>query len=376
MTDPAHIAAGVAQQATTFDDAAPEYLPIAFLILDRAGSILQCNRAASTLLGWRPDWLQGQRLQRWLVADHVTRFDEHLRGTFDRPGQVTREVVRVKARDGRLEDVCLQSIVDDLDRDACRCVAMDVTDRTRAERKARLLQRELAHIARVNSMGEFAGSLAHELNQPLGAVVLYCRTALKLARTNGADRERLLGALERATESAEAASATLRHLNRFLRKSTGEREFVRLDHLVAETVRIMEASAEDQDCSVHVEPAGDAVCARIDRIQIEQVLINLMQNAIEAMVSAGMMPRKLTISTHAGQDGQVGICVRDNGPGMTASLQQRVFEPFFTTKPGGLGLGLSISQSIIETHSGRLWVESTDMNGTAFHLRIPGVPPP
>lgn len=370
MTEPVHIAA--APTSINQDGGDLERLPIACLILDATGRICQSNAAASRLLGWRPDWLRDQQLHRWLIDEHTERFDEHLRLTFSRPERASREDLRIKTRDGRLEDVCLQSIVDERDSRRCRTVAMEITDRARAERQSRLLQRELAHISRVNSMGEFAGSLAHELNQPLGAVVLYCRTALKLARADGGDRERLLNTLERAIESAENASETLRHLNRFLRKNTGEREVVNLDDLVSETVRIMEASAEDQDCSVQVELCGLSACASVDKVQIEQVLINLMHNGIEAMVGAGELPRRLIVSTHACPDAQVEICVRDNGPGLSAAMQERIFEPFFTTKPGGLGLGLSISQTIVEAHSGRLWVESTGLAGTAFHLRIPG----
>lgn len=373
MTDPAHVPATTTSQPQTFARGGElERLPVACLILDMNGRILEFNGAASSLLGWRTDWLREQRLHRWLIDDHVERFDEHLGMVFGNPGHACRGDFRIRTRDGRLEDVCLQSIVNEGDPGCCRTVAMDITDRVIAERRSRLLQKELAHIARVNSMGEFAGSLAHELNQPLGAVVLYCRTALKLAHSNGDEHERLLTALERATESAENASETLRHLNRFLRKNTGERELVHLDDLVSETARIMEASAEDQDCVVQLELCGHSARAHMDRVQIEQVLINLMHNGIEAMVGAGKIPRKLVVSTHSCPDGQVEIRVRDNGPGLSAAMQERVFEPFFTTKSGGLGLGLSISQTIVEAHSGRLWAESKDLSETTFHLRIPG----
>lgn len=373
MTDRIHPASEGVPDPSRIGSSDPEHerLPVAVLVLDVEGGIRGVNKAMAALLGWRLDWLHGQRFQRWLMPEHLRRFERHLVDTFDNPGRVTRETLQLKGRDGRLVDISLQSLVDGVQPGRCRTVVLDVTDSRQAERKARLLQRELAHLARVNSMGEFAGSLAHELNQPLGAVVLYCRAALKLVQAGTSDHDRLLGALRQATEAAERAGETLRHLNRFLRKETGDREVVGLNELVAEVARIMAAAAEDQGCVIELDPAGASPHACVDKVQIEQVLINLVQNGIDAMAGTDSLPKKIVISTHAAVDGRVGISVRDTGPGLSAAKAARVFEPFFTTKPRGLGLGLAISQSIVEAHSGRFWVESENLNGSVFHLRIP-----
>jgi two-component system, LuxR family, sensor kinase FixL len=347
-------------------------VPVACLALDARGRIEAINLAGAALLGWERSWLLGQPFSRWVVKDDVDRFAEHLCSARRSQGKVVDDL-RIKDRHGRAIDVRLASVAGGGPPGAavCQTALIDITEAGRAARKARLLQAELAHVSRLNLVGELASSLAHELNQPLGTVELYCDTCLRMLRSGELDEPELIAALERASVAAHYAGDIIRHLRGFLRKDDEHRSIVDLNALIKETVRLIEADAREKGCAIRLDLAEDLPRTTVDPVHIEQVLLNLIRNAVEAMDGAGAGVRRITISTRRSDDDQLQVSVGDTGPGLSAKDFGRAFEPFYTTKPSGMGMGLAISRSIIEAQVGRLWAEHGREDGATFCFTLP-----
>ncbi len=228
-------------------------------------------------------------------------------------------------------------------------------------------------MSRFSAMGEMASTLAHELNQPLTAIVSYlngCRRLLE--RGAGANPEMLQDGLERAAEQALRAGQIIRRLREFVARGETERRTENLPKLVEEASALALVGAGEYDVRVHLsfDPGAGFVFA--DKIQIQQVLLNLIRNAMEAMQDRPR--RELTISTLAAGDAMVEIRVADTGPGIADQITAQLFQPFVTTKAKGMGIGLSISRTIIEAHGGKLWAEPNPGGGTLFHLTLRAMP--
>lgn len=252
-------------------------------------------------------------------------------------------------------------------------IAEDVTEHRLAEQQAREHRDELAHMARLSSVGEMASSLAHELNQPLGAVANYCRAGLRLLRTDATNTERVKQALEKASAQAQRAGDIIHHLRDFVRKDARRRACVEMNSVVREAVRLTEADIHKNRISLKLELFERLPMVMGDRIQLEQVILNLLRNGMEAMVDYNATRRELVVYSRARDERTVQISVRDNGPGLSDESLDRIFNPFYTTKEGGMGMGLPISRSIIEAHAGHLWAEQVPPPacGAVFHFTLP-----
>jgi two-component system sensor histidine kinase TtrS len=243
--------------------------------------------------------------------------------------------------------------------------------RKRAEEQARRHLDQLAHVTRLSSMGEMASAIAHEVNQPLTAVVNYCQACVRLLRAGRADAGELASSMGEAAAQAERASEIIRHLRSFVRKDEAALAPVALNHLVQEVVRLMRPDARQSGVDIAVELADDLPPVLADGIQIQQVLITLTRNAIEAIAAAGAAVREVRVRTRSGADGTVEVSVADTGPGFDDELAAKLFQPFVTTKAEGMGIGLSISRSIVEAHGGRIWASATPGAGARFHVALP-----
>ncbi len=252
-------------------------------------------------------------------------------------------------------------------------VAEDVTEHKLAEQQVREHQDELAHMARLSSVGEMASSLAHELNQPLGAVVNYCRAGLRLLRTGASDMGRVTQALEKASNQAQRAGEIIHHIRDFVRKDARRRGCIDINSVVREAVRLTEADIRKKRCTLRFDLLEDLPRVMGDRIQLEQVILNLLRNGMEAMVACNAASRQLIVSSRLRDERTVLVTVRDNGLGLDAESISHMFDPFYTTKSDGMGMGLPISRSIIEAHAGHLWAESfaPPGHGAAFHFTLP-----
>lgn len=245
-------------------------------------------------------------------------------------------------------------------------------ERIRAEEKLREHQADLAHMGRLSALGQVTATLAHELNQPLAAVCLQADTAARLAASHGNHSHELTQSLAEIAEQSARAAEILRGVRRMARRTSFGRDAIDLNETVRGVVRLLDWQARRAGVTVQFQLTDDPLEHAIgDRIQIEQVLFNLIQNAIEAASQISRGPSTVTVETHC-KPGEVRTIVRDTGTGLADA--ERVFERFYTTKPNGTGLGLAISRSIAEAHGGRLWAEPTSGSGAVFQFMLPTTP--
>ncbi|MGC2369706.1 MAG: AAA family ATPase [Candidatus Sulfotelmatobacter sp.] len=249
---------------------------------------------------------------------------------------------------------------------------MDVTERKRAEKeRERLLQvqADLAHLSRVATMGELTASLAHEIKQPISAAATNAKTCLRWLGRDEPDLPEAREAVSRIVKDVRRATDIIGRISALVKKATSQRELVDVNELIREMIVLLRSEANRYSISIGTELAEDLPKVMADRVQLQQVFMNLMLNGIDAMkdMSGGS---ELTIKSEAG-DGQLLISVTDTGVGLPVEQVEQIFKAFFTTKPNGTGMGLRISQSIIESHDGRLWAANNSPRGASFHFTLP-----
>jgi C4-dicarboxylate-specific signal transduction histidine kinase len=254
---------------------------------------------------------------------------------------------------------------------------LDLTDQKRAEEAAseseqryREVQMELAHANRVATMGQLSASIAHEINQPIAAAVTYADAALRWLGAHPPNLEEVRTALRFILESGVRAGEVMDRIRSLVKKAPPQKDSLEINNVILEVIALTSREMEKNGISARIQLAESLPAIKGDRVQLQQVILNLLINAVEAM--SGMdegRPRELLIST-ATTDRGVLVSVRDSGPGLTPESVERLFESFYTTKPGGLGMGLSICRSIIEAHGGRLWACANEPRGAVFQFTL------
>jgi C4-dicarboxylate-specific signal transduction histidine kinase len=247
----------------------------------------------------------------------------------------------------------------------------DITNLKRAEEEVRQRQAELAHVTRLGTLGEMAAGLAHELNQYYAAITNYVDACAERIRRGPFDSAEVLEDLERAAIAAQRAGEVIDRIRAFARKRGPHRALTDINALVHESVDWLNSDIRRNGVRLIVDPGGDVPAVMADRVQIQQVITNLIRNALEAMGHDSAAARELIIKTRRSDADQIELSVRDSGPGLTSEEMGRVFEPFYTTKPDGIGMGLAISQTIVGAHQGRLWAESNLDRGVTFRFTLP-----
>jgi PAS domain S-box-containing protein len=242
----------------------------------------------------------------------------------------------------------------------------DIEDRKRAE----LLRAELAHVNRITTMGELLASISHELKQPITASVLNASTALRWLRHDPPNVNKASTLTNKVVESGKLASEIIDRLRSLYKKEHPKREPLALNEVIDEMIEMMRAEATRHGVSVRADLARNLPTVSADRVQIQQVLMNLILNGIEAMNDTGGV---LTVKSRSREDGQIHISVSDTGPGLPPGETGRIFDAFFTTKPQGSGMGLAISKSIVESHGGRIWANGDGGCGATFNLTLPAM---
>jgi two-component system sensor kinase FixL len=246
----------------------------------------------------------------------------------------------------------------------------DLTERQTAEKRVQELQSELSHISRLTEMGQMASGLAHELNQPLTAAANYLQALRRLVgRGDPASLERAMGAAESAVGQVQRAGEIIRRLRAFVKKSEPERHAENLLTLIEEASSLALIGARERGVRVRFRTAAELPQVLVDKVQIQQVLVNLVRNAVEAMEASPR--REIVLAIEPKKDQFVEIAVIDTGPGLAPEIAARLFEPFVTTKAQGMGVGLSICRAIVEAHGGRLWDETNPEGGTIFRFTVP-----
>ena len=242
-------------------------------------------------------------------------------------------------------------------------------ERQRAEEALRQTQAELAHMARVATLGELTASIAHEINQPLGAMVNSANACVR--RLAAQNLERAQQSALRVVADGQRASETITRIRALAQKAPPHKDWLDLNDTIRDALALARSEVHRHRVMVETHLAKEVPRILGDRIQLQQVLLNLVMNAIEALSGVSAGPRTLWVSSEYGAAPEVVIAVRDSGPGLEPEGRERLFEAFYTTKPQGLGLGLAISRRIIEAHGGRLWASAHNDHGATFQFTLP-----
>jgi len=247
-------------------------------------------------------------------------------------------------------------------------VIVDITERKRAEEKLREAQTELAHVSRLTTMGEMAASIAHEVNQPLAGMITNANASLRWLAGDAPNLAEAGEAIRRIIRDGNRAGDVISRMRALFKKARTAKERFDINEVIEEVVTLTQSEVRRNKVGLRMQLAAGLPSVMGDRVQLQQVVVNLILNAIEAMSSVEERERELVIRTQRGEGDEVGVAVQDSGIGVDLLSAERIFEAFHTTKPGGLGMGLSISRSIVESHGGRLWVVSNDGPGATFQF--------
>jgi signal transduction histidine kinase len=242
----------------------------------------------------------------------------------------------------------------------------------RSDERLQQQRERLEATAKLVAVGEMASMLAHQINQPLSAVVNYNRSCLRRLRSGHAEPGQLAEIMEQASQEAARAGAIIQRVREFVRKREPDRRPTEVNSLVEQTLSFMRAEAAKYNVALKFEPAGGLPQVDADRIMIEQVIVNLIKNGIEAMKEVGWS-RELRVATALDEGRFVRVSVSDRGRGVDAQAAEHLFQPFFTTKPEGMGLGLSVCRSIAEFHGGEIWATPDPAGGVSFHFTLPAI---
>jgi C4-dicarboxylate-specific signal transduction histidine kinase len=243
-------------------------------------------------------------------------------------------------------------------------------ERKHAEESLREAQAELARVSRVTTMGELTASLAHEVNQPIAAAVTNANTCLRWLARDHPDLEEARAAAMRIVKDGTRAAEIIKRIRLLFKKSTAERELVDVNEVIREMVVLLRGEAARCNISVWTELAADVPQVMGDRVQLQQVMMNLIVNSIDAMKDVDGA-RELAIKSKRAENEEVLVSVSDTGVGLPMQQADQIFKAFFTTKPYGTGMGLSISRSIVQSHGGRLWTDNNSSRGASFRFTLP-----
>jgi len=248
---------------------------------------------------------------------------------------------------------------------------IDTTERKQGEEALRHAHDELAHASRVLTMGELTSSIAHEVNQPLGAIVTNGNASLRLISRNPPDVEHSREAIECMISDAMRASEVIKRIRAMLKKSVPEKTLLNINETIHDVIGLTASQLANNQIALRTKLSPDRLMVLGDRVQLQQVMLNLILNSNEAMSKPGWQLRELVISSQLTKPNEITVEMRDSGPGLELGDQERIFDAFVTSKDGGLGLGLSISRTIIEAHGGRLWGTANEGQGATFQFTLP-----
>jgi PAS domain S-box-containing protein len=308
-----------------------------------------------------------------LHPDDVERVTAAWRHAYETVSQYQLEQ-RVRGADGRYRRfVCraLPAVADDGGAVEWFGTNTDVEDMRQAAEALRRSQAELAHVARTTTLGELAASIAHEVNQPLTAVVANGGACIRWLAAEPPNLGEALDAVGRIVNDANRAAAIIRRIREFLRRGKEELMPIDLGTSVADALALIHSQIRERNVALRVVVADGLPPVLSDRVQVQQVVVNLAMNAIEAMAAVTDRERTLEVRTERHDDHLLCVSIRDSGVGFAAATRSRMFEAFHTTKAGGMGMGLTISRTIVEAHGGLLWAEANADHGQTFRFTLP-----
>jgi two-component system, LuxR family, sensor kinase FixL len=350
-----------------------ETVPDAMIVIAEDGIVQSFSSAAERLFGYTAPEVIGKNIKMLMPSPYRESHDDYLR-RYLRTGE--RRIIGIgrlvvgERKDG--STFPMELAVGEMrseDRHYFTGFIRDITQRQQSEARLQELQSELVHVSRLTAMGQMASALAHELNQPLLAIVGYMKGSRRLLESGAEDRAGLLrDALDKAGDQALRAGQIIRRLREFVGRGDSERRIESVKKLIEEASALALVGTKDQDIRVRFQfdPAIDLVL--VDKVQIQQVLLNLLRNAVEAMEAS--QRRELVVSTAAHDDDMIAISVSDTGSGIAPEMASQLFQPFITSKAHGMGVGLSICRTIVEAHGGRITVAPNPAGGTVFRFTL------
>ena len=350
-------------------------VPDAMVVIDERGHILSFSAAAEKLFGYAEREIVGENVAILMPSPDRERHDRYL-ANYARTGNRKMigigRVTTARHRNGSTFPIELsvgEAIIDE--RRVFTGFIHDITHRQQTEMRLQDLQAELAHVGRISEMGSLASSLAHELNQPLTAIANYSEAARDLFSGKMDEETRLLiqEALDETAKEAIRAGQIVARLRQFISQGETERRPESLSRLIGEANALALVGSREHGIEVQIQLDQGADLIFVDRVQIQQVLINLIRNAIDAMLAS--VSKSLTIRSEAAPDDLVTITIEDTGSGISESVAEQLFQPFVSTKEAGMGIGLSICRDIVEAHGGHIWFEPRPDGGTIFHFTLP-----
>lgn len=354
-----------------------ETVPDAMIVIDEQALIQFFSAAAERLFDYEAQEVTGQNIKMLMPTPYRDQHDNYMNrylSTGERRIIGIGRVVVGQRKDG--STFPMELAVGEMRSSGQRYFTgfiRDLTERQRTEARLQELQSELVHMSRFTALGEMASTLAHEINQPLTAIANYLKGSRRiLQRMDGPEVPMLQDAVSQAADQALRAGQVIRHLREFVARGESERHIESLPKLVQEASALALVGAKEKGVRVTFSLNPDAPLVLADRIQVQQVLLNLIRNAIEAMQDGPR--RELVVATQAVPNETLAeVSVSDTGTGIAPEIAEQLFQPFITTKKHGMGVGLSICRTIVESHGGKIWVESEPNRGTVFRFTLRSV---
>ena len=332
------------------------------------GTYLYVSPASLAALGYEPENLAGTNIYKIIHHDDHVKIKKSFTRRRDLPVNKTI-VYRVKRKGGEFRwfESNIRLITDENNRhiNEIQLASRDVTDRV-LDKKARLRGQQLAHVFRLSTMEEMASGMAHEISQPLAAIVNYTRGCVRHLENSEHDRDQLRGVMEKAVAQAERAGEIIQRLKNFFCKGQLVKTPCKINNIVRETASLMKHELTTSKTKIEFDFDKNVPFIFIDKIQVQQVILNLIQNAIEAMSGVRAKDKRIYIQTKTAPNETIEVTLSDTGPGFSKDLESNVFMPFFTTKAHGRGMGLAICRSIIEAHGGQFSINTKSTNTNSW----------
>nr|WP_298690049.1 PAS domain S-box protein [uncultured Dongia sp.] len=352
-----------------------ETAPDAILVINEAGSIESFSPAAERLFGYAAREVVGRNVHILMPSPYHERHDSYIRNYLETGERRIIGIGRVvvgQRKDGSAFPIELsvgEAIIGG--KRHFTGFIRDLSERQLTENRLHELQMELLHVSRLSDVGQMAATLAHELNQPLAAIINYVQATRRMLQAEMSHvSPKVTEAMDKAVAQAARAGEIIRHLRSFIRRGETERQIEELNNVVEEATALALVGAKESGVNVRWVLGTEPMPVLIDKVQIQQVVFNLIRNGVEAMADHPI-PRDLVVATALVEMDTAQIAISDSGPGLAPNVQAQLFQPFVTTKERGMGLGLSICKTIIDSHSGRLWADPNVKRGATFYIALP-----
>ncbi len=345
------------------------------ITINTNGIVHLFNPAAEAMFGYRADEVIGKNVSMLMPEPYHTQHNAYMRRYLETGEKriigIGREVLG-KRKNGAVFP--LEISVTEVKVDGAQSftgVVRDVTERKEMEATLRQNAEQLAHYDRVDMMGEIAAGIAHEINQPLTAIATYAQACRRLVKSEQGNKQDIIEALDTISQQAERAGDVIRRLRNIVKRTDTQRDTANINTLVEDAFRLAKLDTRTMGLNMRLELQKNLPHAEIDTIQIQQVVLNLIRNAVDALSAERKSHKFIEVKTRLNKNDEIEVVVTDNGCGIAKDIALHLFHPFFTTKEKGMGIGLSISQSIINAHAGKLWFESDPGKGTSFFFSLP-----